>query len=61
MNNQFNIRRYSKTYTFSYGGSLLFLTDTGFFNAQNTLLVNEVIDIALHQSTITFNNTSLTY
>ena len=28
MNNQFNIRRYSKTYTFSYGGSLLFLTDT---------------------------------
>ena len=61
MNNQFNIRRYSKTYTFSYGGSLLFLTDTGFFNAQNALIVNEVIDIALHQSTITLNNTSLTY
>ena len=61
MNNQFNIRRYSKTYTYTYGGSELFLTDTGFFDAQNALLVSEVIDITLHQSTITYNNTSLTY
>ena len=61
MNNQFNIRRYSKTYTYTYGGSELFLTDTGFFDAQNALLVSEVIDTTLHQSTITYNNTSLTY
>ena len=61
MNNQFNIRRYSKTYTYVYGGSELFLNDTGFFDDQNALLVSEVIDITLHQSTITYNNTALTY
>jgi len=61
MNNQFNIRRYSKTYTYVYGGSELFLTDTGFFNDQNALIVNETIDTTLHISTITYNNTSLTY
>jgi len=61
MNNQFNIRSYPKTYTYVYGGSELFLTDEGFFNDQNTLLVSEVIDITTHQSTITYDNTSLTY
>lgn len=61
MNNKFNIRRYSKTYTYVYGGSELFLTDEGFFNEQNALLVNEVIDITTHQSTITYDNTILTY
>ena len=60
MNNQFNIRRYSKTYTFTYG-SELYLTDTGFFDAQNALLVSEVIDITLHKSTIAYDTTSLTY
>ena len=59
-NNQFNIRRYSKTYTFTYG-SELYLTDTGFFDAQNALLVDEVIDVTLHKSTIAYDNTSLTY
>lgn len=61
MNNAFNIRRYSKTYTYVYGGSELFLNDTGFFDDQNALLVNEVINIPTHQSTITYDNTSLTY
>jgi hypothetical protein len=60
-NNQFNIRRYSKTYTYVYGGSELFLTNTGFFDDQNALLVDEVIDIPTHQSTITYDDTSLTY
>ncbi len=61
MNNQFNIRRYSKTYTYTYGGSELFLTDTGFFDDQNALLVTETIDIPTHQSSITYDNTTLTY
>jgi len=62
MNNKFNIRRYSKTYiNTGYGGGELFLTDEGFFNDQNALLVNEVIDITQHKSTITYDNTSLTY
>ena len=61
MNNQFNIRRYSKTFTYVYGGSELFLNDTGFFDANNALLVDEVIDIPTHQSTIAYDNTSLTY
>jgi hypothetical protein len=61
MNNKFNIRRTTKTFTFTYGGSELFLNDTGFFDANNVLLVDEVIDITLHQSTITYDNTSLTY
>ena len=61
MNNQFNIRRYSKTYTYVYGGSELFLNDTGFFDSQNALLVTEVIDIPTHQSSITYDNTTLTY
>ena len=60
LNNQFNIRRTSKTFTFTYG-SELYLTDTGFFDNQNALLVNEVIDITLHKSTISYDNTSLTY
>ena len=60
-NNQFNIRRYSKTYTYTYGGSELFLNDTGFFDSQNALLVTEVIDIPTHQSSITYDNTTLTY
>jgi len=61
MNNKFNIRKTTKTFTFTYGGSELFLNDTGFFDANNALLVDEVIDITLHQSTITYDNTSLTY
>ena len=60
-NNQFNIRRYSKTYTYVYGGSELFLNDTGFFDANNALLVTEVINIPTHQSSITYDNTTLTY
>ena len=60
LNNQFNIRRTSKTFSFTYG-SELYLTDTGFFDDQNALLVNEVIDVTLHKSTISYDNTSLTY
>jgi hypothetical protein len=60
VNNQFNIRRTSKTFSFTYG-SELYLTDTGFFDDQNALLVNEAIDITLHKSTISYDNTSLTY
>lgn len=61
MNNQFNIRRYSKTYTITGYTGELFLTDTGFFDDQNALLVSETIDTTLHQSTISYDNTSLTY
>ena len=61
MNNQFNIRRYSKTYTITGYTGQLFLTDEGFFDDQNALLVSETIDTTLHQSTITYDNTSLTY
>ena len=61
MNNQFNIRRYEKTYTITGYTGQLFLTDTGFFDDQNALLVSETIDTTLHQSTITYDNTSLTY
>ena len=61
MNNQFNIRRYSKTYSITGYTGQLFLTNTGFFNDQNALLVSETIDTTFHQSTITYNNTSLTY
>lgn len=60
MNNQFNIRRYSKTYILTEG-TLPYISDTGFFDDQNSLLVSEVIDITTHQSTITYDNTSLTY
>ena len=42
MNNQFNIRRYSKTYTYVYGGSALYFDDTGFYDDQNALLVSQV-------------------
>jgi len=61
VNNQFNIRRTSKTYTITGYTGELFLTDEGFFNDQNALIVNEVIDVTLHKSTITYDNTSLTY
>jgi S-adenosylmethionine hydrolase len=61
MNNKFNIRRYSKTYTITGYTGELYLTDEGFFDDQNALLVNEVIDITQHKSTITYDNTILTY
>lgn len=61
MNNQFNIRRYSKTYTYTYGGSELFLTDTGFFDAQNALIATENIDAIANTDTITNGELSLVY
>ena len=61
VNNQFNIRRTTKTYTITGYTGELYLTNQGFFNDQNVLLVNEVIDVTLHKSTITYNNTSITY
>jgi hypothetical protein len=61
MNNKFNIRRYSKTYTITGYTGELYLTDDGFFDDQNALLVSETIDITQHKSTITYDNTSLTY
>jgi hypothetical protein len=61
MNNRFNIRRYSKTYTLTGYTGELYLTDDGFFDDQNDLIVNEVIDITQHKSTITYDNISLTY
>jgi hypothetical protein len=61
VNNQFNIRRTTKTYTITGYTGELYLTNQGFFNDQNALLVNEVIDVTLHKSTITYNNTSITY
>lgn len=61
MNNKFNIRRYSKTYTLTGYTGQLFLTDEGFFDDQNALIISETIDSTLHQSTITYDNTSLTY
>lgn len=61
VNNKFNIRRTTKTYTITGYTGELYLTDEGFFNDQNQLIVNEVIDVTLHKSTITYDNTSLTY
>jgi hypothetical protein len=60
MNNQFNIRRYSKTYTYQFG-SELYLSDEGFFDDQNALLVSEVIDTDLNSSKITYDDLTLTY
>ena len=60
MNNQFNIRRYSKTYTYTFG-SELYLSDDGFFDTQNALLVSEVIDTTLNSSKITYDDLTLTY
>ena len=59
-NNQFNIRRYSKTYSYSFGSELYF-DDTYFFDSQNDLLVNEVIDTTLNSSKITYGELTLTY
>lgn len=59
MNNQFNIRRYSKTYTYTWTGTALYFNDTGFFNDQNALLVNEVVDG--NTATITNGELSLVY
>ena len=61
VNNRFNIRKTSKTYTITGYTGELYLTYEGFFNDQNALIVSEVIDVTLHKSTITYNNTSLTY
>jgi len=61
VNNKFNIRKTSKTYSITGYIGELYLTNQGFFNDQNVLLVSEVIDVTLHKSTITYNNTSLTY
>ncbi len=61
VNNQFNIRKTTKTYTITGYTGQLYLTNTGFFDEQNVLIVNEVIDVTLHKSTITYDNTSITY
>lgn len=61
MNNQFNIRRYSKTYTYVYGGSELYLDDTGFFNDENALIATENIDAIANTDTITNGELSLVY
>ena len=61
VNNKFNIRRTTKTYTITGYTGELYLTDEGFFNDQNQLIVNEVIDVTSHKSTITYDNTSITY
>ncbi len=64
-NNQFNIRRYSKTYTYVYGGSVLYFDDTGFFNDQNALLVTQVEYEESNQvfttKTLTLGELSLVY
>lgn len=60
MNNKFNIRRYSKTYTYTFG-SELYLSDTGFYDDQNALLVSEVIDTTNNTSKIAYDDITLTY
>ncbi|NDB56434.1 hypothetical protein EB169_11500, partial [archaeon] len=61
MNNQFNIRRYSKTYTYTFGNEL-YLSETGFFDdATNNLLVSEVINTADNTSEITYGDLTLLY
>ncbi len=60
-NNQFNIRRYSKTYTYVYGGSELYFDDTGFFNDQNVVIATENIDAIANTDTITNGELSLVY
>jgi len=58
MNNQFNIRRHSKTYTYQFENEL-YIDDTGFFNDQNSLLVSEVL--FGNTATITNGELSLMY
>jgi len=60
MNNQFNIRRYSKTYTYQFGSGFYF-DDTGFFNDQNALIVDEVVQSNFNVSKIAYNDLTLTY
>lgn len=60
MNNQFNIRRYSKTYTYTFGSGFYF-DDTGFFNDQNALIVDEVVQSNFNTSKIAYDDLTLTY
>lgn len=61
MNNQFNIRRHSKTYTYTWTGTALYFDDTGFFNDQNALIATETIDGVANTDTITNGELSLVY
>ena len=61
VNNQFNIRRTSKTYTYEYGGSVLYIDDTGFYDNQNVLIATQTIDGTNNTDTITKNELSLVY
>jgi len=61
MNNQFNIRRYSKTYTYTWTGTALYFDDTGFFDDQNALIATETIDGVADTDTITNGELSLVY
>ena len=61
MNNQFNIRRTTKTYTYTFGNEL-YLSETGFFDdATNNLLVSEVINTTDNTSEITYGDLTLLY
>lgn len=61
MNNQFNIRRHSKTYTYQFGNEL-YLSETGFFDeSTNNLLVSEVINTTDNTSEITYEDLTLLY
>jgi hypothetical protein len=61
VNNQFNIRKTSKTYTYTFGNEL-YLSETGFFDeSTNNLLVSEVISTTDNTSKITYGDLTLLY
>lgn len=61
VNNQFNIRKTTKTYTYVYGSSVLYFDDTGFYDDQNVLTATETIDGTANIDTIINGELSLVY
>jgi len=60
INNQFNIRRYSKTYIPTLSSTLYF-NDTGFFDGSDVLTATETIEANIYKNTITSGELSLCY
>ena len=61
VNNQFNIKKTSKTYTYTWTGTALYFDDTWFFDGQNALIATETIDGDANTDTITNGELSLVY
>lgn len=60
MNNQFNIRRYSKTYVLTEG-TTSYISDTGFYDANNVLIASEEINAGNTSNSISNGELFLRY